>query len=170
MNKSYLKRGRFSIALLFTLLGTATITPTWAQQTTEVQSNPPPNVVFNVVTQAGNCPQTVSLWNISLGYRNTEVYFSETTVIADTLEIAGPAQLRSSGQRLAEYSATLKPDYTSCIGKATSEENPNYSFQFQNGNVYFLVNLTNIPEGFGGGITYKKVIGLRPYVIWIFVD
>ncbi|GEM_PF-3824065 len=47
--------------ILLVLLVTSITVQTQAQSVTEVQSNPPPNKVLNVVRQSGNCPQNVGL-------------------------------------------------------------------------------------------------------------
>ena len=165
-----------SITLTFLLAVLVTaITPlTQAQSITEIQSNPPPNKTLNVVRQAGNCPKNVGFWIISFSYRD-EAAMSEQIVIADTLAIAGRAKLTTSRFRFVEYQAPLLPAYTSCVGQAASPRDPNsldagYTFRFQNRNVYFSIDLTNTPEGFGAGITEHKIIGLRPYALWQFID
>lgn len=163
---------KLQILSAFLLLAT---TPVQAQSITEVQSNPQPNKVFAVQRKGGNCPKAVGFWAISLGYRNITAQ-SETIVIADTLAIAsGSAKLASSRTRFVEYQAPLQKAYASCVGIANSPKNANtldasYRFRFQNGKVYFTVDLTNTPEGFGAGIIEHKIIGLRPYVLWQFVD
>jgi len=150
-------------------------TPVQAQSITEVQSTPQPNKVFAVQRKGGNCPQTVGFWAISLGYRNIAAQ-SETLVIADTLAIAsGSAKLVSSRTRFVEYQAPVQKAYASCVGMAispknTSELDASYKFRFQNGKVYFSVDLTNTSEGFGAGVIEHKIIGLRPYVLWQFID
>ena len=169
------KAGTLLLALLVTPISHSLINPalTQAQSVTEVQSAPRPNTLFNVKRQAGTCPKTVGLWTISLGYRS-ELYISETIVIANTLAFAGSAQLvsvdKSENKRFVEYQAPLQKAYVSCVGQASSQEYPHYRFRFLNRKVYFRVDFADIPEGFGAGITDYKTIGLRPYVRWLFSD
>ncbi|MCL1474487.1 hypothetical protein [Argonema antarcticum] len=162
----------FGIVLV--LLATSIPVQTQAQSVTEVQSNPPPNKVLNIVRQSGNCPQNVGLWIISFGYRD-EAAMSEQIVIADTLAFAGRAKLATSRFRFVEYQAPLQQAYADCVGQAISPTQPNsldarYKFRFQNRNVYFSIDLTNTPEGFGAGIVEHKIVGLRPYALWQFID
>ncbi|MFB2919810.1 hypothetical protein [Aerosakkonema funiforme] len=145
-----------------------------AQSLTEVHSNPAPNKMLNVVSQAGNCPKNVGIWIISFSYRQ-EIYNVQSIVIADTLPIAGPAKVATKRFRFVEYQAPLRSPYTSCVGQANSSTDPNsldasYKFRFQNRNVYFSIDLTKIPEGFGAGIQEEKILGLRPYAVVQFVD
>ncbi|MCL1464774.1 hypothetical protein [Argonema galeatum] len=163
-----------TLTLLLAVMVTVITQLTPAQSVTEVQSNPPPNKTLNVVRQAGNCPKNVGLWIISFGYRD-EAAMSEQIVIADTLAIAGRAKLTTSRFRFVEYQAPLQEAYASCVGQASSPTEPNsldarYKFRFQNRNVYFSIDLTNTPEGFGAGIIEHKIIGLRPYALWQFID
>jgi len=164
-----------AVTVFLILLATPTTNPalTQAQTVEEVQSTPRSNKLFNVKRQSGSCPKTVGVWAISFGYRQ-EIYYAETIVIADTLAIAEPAQLASAdkteNKRFVEYQARLKKPYASCVGQASSPEDPHYRFRFLNGKVYFRVDISDIPEGFGAGITEYKIIGLRPYIIWIFSD
>jgi hypothetical protein len=149
-------------------------TPINAQSVEDAAASPPPNTVLKVVRQAGTCPKTVGLWTINLGYRVEDVFFSQTTVIANTLAIAGTPQVatvdQNQNKRFVEYKAPLKPTYVSCIAQAKDSKNSHYSLRFKDKNVYFRVDLTNIPDGFAAGITDYKVVGLRPFVIWSFGD
>lgn len=164
---------RISGFLLAVLL-IASSPPIKAQSITEVVSNPPPNKQYNVVRESGNCPKNVGIWNISFGYRQ-DALMSEQIAIADTLPIAGLARLASERFRFVEFQAPLLPAYASCVGEASSPQNPNsldarYRFRFRNRNVYFSVDFTATPEGFGAGISDRKIIGGRPFVVLQFID
>lgn len=162
------------IGILLAVLLSTISTPIKAQSITEVISNPAPNKQYNVVRQRGNCPKTVGLWTISFSYRQ-EALMSEQIAIADTLPIAGLARLASERFRFVEFQAPLLPAYASCVGEASSPQNPNsldarYKFRFRNRNVYFSVDFTATPEGFGAGISDRKIIGGRPFVVLQFID
>ncbi|MBD2185724.1 hypothetical protein [Aerosakkonema funiforme] len=159
--------------ILFLLVSISSL-HTQAQSITEVRSNPTPNKVLNVISQAGNCPKNVGIWIISFAYMQ-EIYNIENIVIADTLPIAGPAKVATKRFRFVEYQAPLRSPYTSCVGQANFTTDPNsldasYKFRFQNRNVYFTIDITNIPDGFGAGIKEEKILGLRPYAVVQFVD
>ena len=162
------------LVCLFTGFLIIKIAPTQAQFFDYVGSNPAPNKILNVVRRAGNCPKNIGFWSISFGYIN-EIAIGEEIVIADTLPIAGSAKLASERFRFVEYQSPLQPTYATCVGEASSAIKPNslearYKFRFQDRKVYFSVDITNIPEGFGGGITEHKVVAQRPFVVLGFAD
>ncbi|HEY9872902.1 MAG TPA: hypothetical protein V6D12_05680 [Candidatus Obscuribacterales bacterium] len=123
-----------------------------------------PNTTFNVQRQKGKCPLKVSLWTLSRNYEGG----GELTAIADTLAIATSPRLASSGKSFVEYKARLKSAYASCVGRASSQQQPMYKFRFSDRNVYFRVDLTGIPQP--TAISYKNVVADRPYVRWAIAD
>ncbi len=125
-----------------------------------------PNTTFTVGRHAGTCPKTVRLWTSSTYYEGG----GELTVIADTLAIAGTAKLVSSSQKFAQYRAPLKKAYASCVGRASSQEYPQYRFRFQKGNVYFTVQLPPDNPSTPSVIMNRSILGSRPYVRWAIAD
>ncbi len=123
-----------------------------------------PNITFNVTTKAGQCPKTVSLWNLSRYYEGGV----EHTAIADTLPIAGNPELISSTNKFVQFKAPLTKAYESCNGLATSETRTYYSFRFRDRHVYFKVNIKNIPRY--SLVSDQKVIESRPVVRWQVAD
>jgi len=123
------------------------------------------NASIAVASTSGRCPQSVG---ISITNRQYEGGM-ETTVIAETSEIAGAGRFVSSGQKFVNYSAALKQEYTSCIGrsKAMRGEYP-YKLEFQNGQVNFIVDLRHISKT--SQISRVRVISSRPYVQWAIAD
>ncbi|MGB3208507.1 MAG: hypothetical protein WBB28_26270 [Crinalium sp.] len=138
---------------------------TQEQQTaTSVRPNTQQNITFNVKTQAGQCPKTVSLWNLSRYYEGGV----EHTAIADTLTIAGNPELISSSNKFVQFKAPLAKAYESCNGLATSETRTYYSFKFRDRHVYFRVNIRDIPRY--SLISDQKVTESRPVVVWQVAD
>lgn len=123
------------------------------------------NASIAVVSTSGRCPQSVG---ISISNRQYEGGM-ENTVTADTGQIAGAARIVSYGQKFVKYSAALKQQYSSCIGRSRTMagEYP-YKLEFQNGNVNFIVDLRNISRT--SQISRVRVISSRPYVQWAIAD
>ena len=131
---------------------------------TSVRPNTQQNITFNVKTKAGQCPTTISLWNLSRYYEGGV----EHTAIADTLPIAGKPELISSGNKFVQFKAPLAKAYESCSGLATSETRKYYSFKFRDRHVYFKVNIKDIPRY--SLISEQKVTEFRPVVVWQVAD
>jgi hypothetical protein len=123
------------------------------------------NASIAVASTSGSCPQSVS---ISISNRQYEGGM-ENTVTAETGAIAGAARIVSYGQKFVKYSAALKQEYSSCIGRsrAMTGESP-YKLEFQNGQVNFIVDLRNISKT--SQISRVRVISSRPYVQWAIAD
>ncbi|MBD2435306.1 hypothetical protein [Nostoc sp. FACHB-110] len=139
-----------------------------AQAQTESTQGPlaAPNVQLKVQRTSGTCPQTVGLWWLTLPYEGG----AEHTVVADTRAFADTAQLvKSNNQLFVEFVSPLRSNYASCVGKTQGQEYPFYNVQFQNKKAYFRVDLRKINAP-GQLITYKSVIGFRPYVRWAIAD
>ncbi len=151
---------------LFSVLLAATPALTQNQPTKPVLPRTLPNTTFSVQRQSGSCPKTVSLWSSSRWYEGG----AENTVIADTLAIAGPVRLVSSGKKLVEYTAPLQKNYASCVGQAISQELAPYKFRFGNGNVSFRVELPPDPPGLPSEISARSIVDSRPYVRWALAD
>ena len=151
--------GGFS-ALLFSIPVLTQEQPT----ATSVLPNTQPNLTFNVKTKTGQCPKTISLWNLSRYYEGGV----EHRAIADTLPIAGNAELISSSNKYVQFKAPLTKAYESCKGRATSERETYYSFRFRDRHVYFQVNLKDIPRD--TLISEQKVTESRPVVRWQVAD
>jgi hypothetical protein len=142
-------------------------TPVLTQEqptTTSVRANTQQNITFNVKNKAGQCPKTVSLWNLSRYYEGGV----EHTAIADTLPIAGNPELISSSNKFVQFKAPLTKAYESCTGLATSETRTYYSFRFRDRHVYFKVNIKDIPRY--SLISDQKVTESRPVVVWQVAD
>ncbi|HEY9690702.1 MAG TPA: hypothetical protein V6D15_00685 [Oculatellaceae cyanobacterium] len=131
---------------------------------TSVLPNTQPNIIFNVKTKTGQCPTTVSLWNLSRYYEGGV----EHTAIADTLPIAGNPELISSSNKFVQFKAPLTKAYESCNGLATSETRTYYSFRFRDRYAYFQVNIKEIPRY--SLISDQKVTASRPVVVWQVAD
>jgi hypothetical protein len=125
----------------------------------------PPNTVFNIEIQRGNCPKTMGLWTTFRYYEGG----GEHTVIADTYPIAGTVKLVSAGKKFVEYAAPLRPAYASCVGRATDKELP-YSVRFQNGQVSFRIDLPKDTPANPSEFSTRAVIGSRPYIQWAIAD
>lgn len=160
-----------TLTVLFPIISLGILTACIQSQrettTTSELSPSKPNVMLEIKSQAGTCPNTVGLWIISLISEGGGEY----TVVADTRPITNPARLVASGERFVEYEAILRESYASCIGSASLQEFRFYNFQFRNGKLYFRVDLPAIVnESVNGtpyiGITYKEVVASRPYVRW----
>lgn len=128
----------------------------------------PPDTVFSVTRQSGNCPGTVKMWASLRQYEGG----AEFTVIADTLAIAGSARLVRSTKKMAEFTAPLKSNFASCVGQASSNEGSLnvYRVQFQNRNVIFRVQLPADTPSSPSEIVYKGVVSSRPAVKWQIAD
>lgn len=156
------------ITLSFGLL--STLLTTTAASTLAVTPKPqlpktPPNEQLKVQRQSGNCPKTFGIWNTFRYYEGG----GEHSVIADTLAIALPVKLVSSGKKFAEYRATLKKAYATCVGSASSEGNT-YRVSFQKGNVYFRVQLPKDTPSNPSEISASTILASRPYIRWAIAD
>lgn len=121
----------------------------------------PPNVQFEVAAEAGTCPETVSLWELGLGFEGG----ADHTVVADFVPLAtAPAEIVQSEDRHIVYTAPLKADFADCTGTATSQYLSMYAFQFGNGTVQFELNLRG-DDGFRD-IRYADISANRPYIHW----
>ncbi|MBC6433851.1 hypothetical protein FM036_25670 [Nostoc sp. HG1] len=142
-------------------------TLTQAQTETLIGSPERPNMILNVKSEAGACPQTVGIWTFLLPFEGG----AEHTAVADTRPIANPARLVASGKKFVEYEAQLYERYASCVGSAKSQRPPVYNFQFRNGKVYFRLDFPtkeNQSTGFTD-ILYQGLAGSsRPYVRWTY--
>lgn len=136
---------------------------TLAQAQTDplAQTQIKPNVKFNVQRQSGTCPDTVGLWMFMLGYEGG----ADHTVVADTQAIASaPAKLVVSQPKRLEYEAPLRREYTSCVGQAKSERMSAYNYQFRNGKVRFVMDVSRA-DGYRQ-VLYKGLSASRPYIHW----
>ncbi|BAY11634.1 hypothetical protein [Calothrix sp. NIES-2098] len=124
-----------------------------------------PNVTLNVQRSAGNCPEKVGLWWLTLPYEGG----SEHTVVADTRAFADSSKLVSSNKQVAEFVSPLRDDYASCVGQTQSQEYGFYRVQFKNKQAYFRVDLRKI-DAPAKEITYKTVTASRPYLRWAIAD
>jgi hypothetical protein len=125
-----------------------------------------PNVQLRVQRTSGNCPRTVGLWWLALPYEGG----AEHTVAADTTAFADSTGLmKSNNKLLVEFVSPLRSNYVSCVGQTEGKEYPFYNVQFKNKKAYFRVDLrkVNAPAQI---ITYKSVVGSRPYVRWAIAD
>ncbi len=138
-----------------------------AQPSSPVPPANRPNATFNVERQTGSCPKTVSLWAFS--YRTD--FISTQTVVADTFALAQSSpQIVAATDKFVEYQAPLRQNYTLCIGRASSQMYRRYNFEFRQGNVYFRVDLRDMPDDFPSAIVAHQVVSGQPYVIWSFSD
>lgn len=133
----------------------------------QAQTNPlaptqvKPNVKLNVQRQSGTCPNTVGLWMFMLGYEGG----ADHTVVADTQAIASaPAKLVVSQPKRLEYEAPLRREYTSCVGQAKSDRISAYNYQFRNGKVRFVMDVSRA-DGYRQ-VLYKGLSASRPYIHW----
>ena len=125
------------------------------------QTQMQPNTAFAVQTTAGTCPQTVDLWEFSLGFEGG----ADHTVVVDAPAIAArPATIIQSDARQVVYEAPLQDTYASCTGTAQSDQLSMYSFQFGDGKVRFSLDLTQ-GDGYRD-ILYADLSAGRPYVHW----
>jgi hypothetical protein len=153
---------------LLSVLLFASITPVDAQSNSIIPTSKP-DLTLKVVRQTGICPQQVSLWTAARQYEGG----AETTVIANTLPIAAAAaKLVSSKPQLIEYSALLKQAFASCVAQAGSGSDLPYRFRFQQGKVFFQIDLRSINRNPStpAVITYKAILNSRPYVRWAIAD
>ncbi|MFB2896299.1 hypothetical protein ACE1CI_25595 [Aerosakkonemataceae cyanobacterium BLCC-F50] len=125
-----------------------------------------PNTTINVSKRSGNCPSNMKLWNSFRSYEGG----GEHTVIADTSAIANGARLTNSGAKFVEFTAPLKSEFASCVGEATSNEEPIYRFRFSNKNVIFRMDLSSLPSNRLTRISYKGVVSSRPAIKWALSD
>lgn len=146
----------------------ATPALTQNQQPSPKVPSTPPDLTLSVQKQKGTCPKTVGLWTLAQPYKDGGG--ADFTVIADTTAIADPAKLISSSRKFAEYSAPLKKNFASCVGRTTPKEGSEYSFRFQNKNVIFRVQLPPDTPSKPSGIVYKNVVSSRPAVRWQLAD
>ncbi|MFB2838824.1 hypothetical protein [Floridanema evergladense] len=125
-----------------------------------------PNTTINVTKRSGNCPSNIKLWTSFRSYEGG----GEHTVIADTGAIANAARLNNSGAKFVEFTAPLKSEFASCVGEATSVEEPIYSFRFNKKNVIFRMDLSPVPGERLTRISYKGVVSSRPAIKWAISD
>ncbi len=126
-----------------------------------LQTGMRPNAQFEINAESGTCPDTVGLWEFSLGFEGG----ADHTVVIDTAAIASqPAQLTTSEAKRVVYEAPLKSEFASCVGTANSEYLSMYDLSFADGKLQFNLNLTN-DDGFRE-IRYANVSANRPYVHW----
>ncbi|MBE9199560.1 MULTISPECIES: hypothetical protein [unclassified Nodularia (in: cyanobacteria)] len=116
-----------------------------------------PNMILNVKRQAGICPESIGIWTFMLPIEGG----AEHTAVADIRN----AKLIASGKKFLEYEAELRNSYTSCVANAKSEAPRVYNFRFQNGKVYFRLDLEQATVS--TTITYQGIGGSRPYVRWL---
>lgn len=131
--------------------------------------NQKPDLMFKVVRKVGTCPQQIGLWTATRQYEGG----GEHMVIADTWAIAAaPAKVVSATPQWVEYSAPLKRTFTSCVAQAGSDSELPYRFRFQQGKVFFQIDLRSINRNPStpAAITYKAVLTSRPYVRWAIAD
>ncbi len=157
-----------TILSLFFCLLVLSPTATLAQSPKTSLPKSPPNTVFKVKRQSGNCPKTVGLWTSFRYYEGG----GENTVIADTSAIAQGAQIISSGDKLVDYKAPLKTAYADCIGTAIDESDGEhlYQFIFREGKVFFRVVLPPDTDANPSGFSVRSVLGSRPFVRWQIAD
>lgn len=125
-----------------------------------------PNTTINVSRRSGNCPSNMKLWTSFRSYEGG----TENTVIADTNTIANAARLSNSGAKFVEFTAPLKSEFASCVGEATSNEDPIYRFRFTNKNVIFRMDLSPLPGSRITRISYRGVVSSRPAIRWGIAD
>ncbi|MCC5655552.1 hypothetical protein LC608_00795 [Nostoc sp. XA010] len=152
-----------TFGLLSTLLVAA---PTFAARQKPTLPNTSPNNVLNVQRQSGACPKTIGLWTTVLLYKGG----SETTVIADTLPIAGSAKLVASSEKFAEYKAPLKKAYAGCVGSAREQELGCYQVRLKKGYLFFRVQLPKDTPSKPSGIRATGIVSSRPYLRWQVAD
>ncbi|MBD2340399.1 hypothetical protein H6G64_25860 [Calothrix sp. FACHB-156] len=124
-----------------------------------------PNVKLNLQRSAGNCPESVGLWWLTLPYEGG----AEHTVVADTRPFSNSTKLVSSNKQVVEYVANLNDNYASCVGQTQNKEYTFYNVKFKNKQAYFRVDLRKIQAN-AKEITYKTVAASRPYVRWAIAD
>lgn len=120
-----------------------------------------PNVEFPVKVESGVCPETVDIWEFLLGFEGG----ADHTVVVDWGAIAAsPVEIVQSEEQRVVYEAPLTEEFATCVGTAHSEYFGMYAFEFAEGTVRFVVNLTTT-DGFRE-IRYADVSVNRPYVYW----
>lgn len=127
-----------------------------------------PNESFKVTRTSGNCPQSIGIWTSTSQYPGGY----EISAIANTLAIASPARLVGSNKKFAEFSAPLKSNFASCVGKTISPDVTlnYYTFRLQNRSVIFRVQLPKDTPGVPSEIMIKNVISGQPGVRWAVAD
>lgn len=150
-----------SLSLIFPVMSLGILTAS-ARDNPEVTTRneaPPskPNMILNVKRQAGSCPKTIGIWTFMLPIEGG----AEHTAVADIRS----AKLIGSGKNFVEYEAQLRNSHKTCVASAKSEAPNVYSFKFQNGKVYFRLDLAQAT--LNTTITYQGIGGLRPYVRWL---
>jgi hypothetical protein len=88
---------------------------------------------------------------------------ADHTVVMDTRAIATNIRITKTSKKVAEYEATLKPNYRSCVGQASSPQISIYSVQFRQGKAYFQVQL---PNNSLGQVVFTYLTAGNPYVFW----
>ncbi|MGA9377401.1 MAG: hypothetical protein WBV73_01255 [Phormidium sp.] len=125
-----------------------------------------PNTTINVNRRSGNCPSSMRLWTSFRSYEGG----GEHTVIADISNIANGAKVSNSGAKFVEFSAPLKSEFASCVGEASSDEEPIYRFRFSDRRVIFRMDLSRLRPGTLTRISYKGVVSSRPAIRWAIAD
>ncbi|MGB3199406.1 MAG: hypothetical protein WBA99_00800 [Nodosilinea sp.] len=121
----------------------------------------PPNVEFEVTTEAGTCPKTVSLWELGLGFEGG----ADHIVVANFGPIAAaPAEIVQSEERYIVYAAPLKTEFADCTATATAQYLSMYAFRFGDGTVQFELDLRG-DDGFRD-IRHTDISANRPYIYW----
>lgn len=161
-----MKLSDFAGILASLFLAGAIASTAQAQQESALGPLAAPNVQLKVQRTSGSCPQTVGLWWLVLPYEGG----AEHTVAADTTAFADSTGLVKSNNKLfVEFVSPLRSNYASCVGQTQGQEYPFYNVQFKNKKAYFRVDLRKINAP-GQLITYKSVVGSRPYVRWAIAD
>ncbi|MFW6295987.1 MAG: hypothetical protein ACOC04_02230 [Halothece sp.] len=144
-----------------------TTTDQIGQTTPQRPPGPPhqPNMVLDVETQSGTCPETIGIFTFLLGYEGGATH----TAAADTWPIANTVNIVSQDSNSVTYQGKLNEPYASCVGQATSQTPNIYAFNFQDGNVSFTINLSELNAP-AAEITEAQVLGFRPYIIWSIAD
>lgn len=153
---------------LFLALLVKSATIAQAQLTQPILPKTQPNVVLKIQRQSGTCPRAIGIWT---SFRNYEGG-GEHTVIADTLTIAGKAELILSSKKLVEYRAPLKKAYAECNGKAIEESDGEdlYLLLLREGNVYFRAILPPDTDANPSSFSNVGILNDRPYVRWAIAD
>lgn len=151
-----------------TLIGLLTLTLTTATPAQSIKPElpkTPPDTLVKVERRSGNCPQSIGVWTNTRQYEGG----GQFTIIPDTLAFAGKAKLVAAKHKLVEYTASLKPAYSSCIARAKNPE-INSRFRFANGNVYFQLYLPPDTPANPSGFDTRSIFTARPYVQWSIAD
>lgn len=125
-----------------------------------------PNTTINVNRRSGNCPSSMRIWTSFRSYEGG----GEHTVIADTSAIANSARVNNSGAKFVEFSAPLKSEFATCVGEASSEDEPIYRFRFADRRVVFRMDLSRLRPGTITRINYRGVVSSRPAIRWAIAD